>query len=136
MGRVAELHFDPVEREIGEVEWVKVWLNGDRMGIGQRVVQVLDRPEEYRLSQNYPNPFNPGTAIEYEIVEGGAVELGIYNTGGQKVRGLVDAYHESGRYRIEWDGRDEEGIEVSAGVYLYHLRANRFSSIKKMTLVR
>ena len=135
-GRVAELHFDSEEGEIGEVELLSVKLNEDRVGIGQNLVKVLDKPEVYRLSQNYPNPFNPGTAIEYEIVEGGDVELGIYNTRGQKVRGLVDAYRERGRYQVEWDGRDEEGIEVSAGVYLYHLRANRFSCIKKMTLVR
>jgi len=104
--------------------------------LGQRVVQVLDLPGSYVLSQNYPNPFNPGTAIEFEIPEEGDVALGIYNMGGQRVRELVVGYREAGRYRVEWDGKDDVGDEVSAGVYLYELRVNRFSSIRKMTLVR
>jgi len=97
---------------------------------------VMDRPEVYVLSQNYPNPFNPGTAIEYEISERGEVGLVIYNMSGQRVRGLVDGYRAAGRYRVLWDGRDDAGGGVSAGVYLYELRVNRFSSIRKMTLVR
>ena len=135
-GPVLEVVFDVSNVEfLSTLRLERVSLNEGRVpvrieGIGS------ETPMAYRLAQNYPNPFNPGTAIEFEIPEGGAVELGIYNTRGQKVRGLVDAYRERGRYQVEWDGRDEKGIEVSAGVYLYHLRVNRFSSIKKMTLLK
>jgi len=101
------------------------------------VVGVKDSgPAVFSLSQNHPNPFNPETSIGYTIGASSLVKLDIYNVSGQLVRTLVDGYQEQGRHTAVWDGRDESGKKVSAGVYLYRLRAGGFIETKKMMLLQ
>ena len=93
-------------------------------------------PEEYALYQNRPNPFNPVTVIGYDLPEGAEVRLEIYNLLGQRVRSLVNGWQGAGCYKVVWDGRDDEGEEVSAGIYLYRLEAGKLSKARKMVLVK
>ena len=93
-------------------------------------------PSRYKLYQNRPNPFNPVTVIEYELPEDAEVKLGIYDLLGQRVRELVCGRQKAGYYTVRWDGRDDEGREVSAGIYLYRLEAGSFVKTRKMVLVR
>jgi len=93
-------------------------------------------PREFVLSQNYPNPFNPETRIDYQIPAASSVELLIYNTLGQRVRTLVRQSQAPGSYSIHWDGRNQQGIQVTSGVYFYVLRAGTHLAQKKMILIR
>ena len=93
------------------------------------------RPEDFQLLQNYPNPFNSSTLIHYHLTAPGRVELAIYNVLGHKVRTLADTYQEAGRYSVEWEGRDGRGTGLSAGVYIYRLRAAGFAVSARMTLM-
>lgn len=96
-------------------------------------------PTQYILKQNYPNPFNPTTTIRYTIAEfhpNLPVKLEIYNLRGQKIRTLVNTKQPAAAYSIPWDGRDDLGIPVASGVYLYRLRAGNFSQVRKMSLIR
>ena len=55
---------------------------------------------------------------------------------GQRVRELVDHYHEGGRYQIAWDGLDEAGDPMSSGVYLLRLQALGRVETRKMMLMK
>jgi len=90
----------------------------------------------YALLQNYPNPFNPATMIEYELPRAGQIEITIFNLLGEKVRALVNHHQASGQYRVQWDGRDDNGKAVTSGVYLYRLRAENFVQTRKMILAQ
>lgn len=90
----------------------------------------------FHLGQNYPNPFNPTTAISYQLSAISQVKLAIYNLLGQKVRTLVNARQPAGNYDVKWDGRDENGMEVSGGIYFYRLSAGSFQKTRKMVLLR
>ncbi|MEJ2721741.1 MAG: T9SS type A sorting domain-containing protein [bacterium] len=91
------------------------------------------------LYQNYPNPFNPTTTIRYSIKERGRVSLRIYNAAGQLVRTLVDEIQsprEAG-YSVLWNGRNDAGMPVASGVYMYKLTAERgFQDVKKLVLLK
>jgi flagellar hook assembly protein FlgD len=88
------------------------------------------------LFQNYPNPFNPVTQIQYSLPNPVAVSIKVYNTMGQLVTTLVDHYQLAGTYRIEWDGRDEQGNWVSNGLYIYQMHAGSYTQTCKMILVK
>jgi len=90
----------------------------------------------FSLKQNYPNPFNPETIMEYELHKGYQVEITVYNILGQKVRTLVKEFQKAGQHRVQWDGRDEKGKEVSSGIYLYQIKTPDFSQAEKMVLLR
>lgn len=91
-----------------------------------------DRPNAFEVSQNYPNPFSQETAIAYRLPNGGEVIVKIYNILGQEVRTLLIRQQNSGVYQIVWDGRDEFGRKVSAGVYLYQIQTKEGTRVKKM----
>ncbi|MFA6438648.1 MAG: DUF4350 domain-containing protein [Bacteriovoracaceae bacterium] len=93
-------------------------------------------PLDYSLSQNYPNPFNPVTTIHYSISNRGEVKLVIFNVLGQKVRTLVHLQHLIGSYSVTWDGKDNNGILLSSGIYYYQIQANNYRSVKKMTFIK
>ena len=90
----------------------------------------------YALEQNYPNPFNMQTEIEYQLPKNGFVELVIYNMSGQKIRTLVSEDQNAGRYRVRWNGRDDSGVEVSSGVYMYKYKVNDFNQNRKLILIK
>ena len=93
-------------------------------------------PDRYDLSVNVPNPFNPQTTIRYQLPKASSVKLTIYNTAGQVVGILVDEAKPAGTYSVVWDGLDEEGRQVSSGVYLYELKAGGFVKVRSMALIR
>ena len=93
-------------------------------------------PAQFSLLQNYPNPFNPETTILYQLNKGTMVTLKIYNTVGQLIKTLVEKTQAGGIHSINWDGRDEFGMDVASGVYLYQLKSENASEKRKMLLVR
>lgn len=91
-------------------------------------------PAEMTLGPNYPNPFNPETHIRYALPEPARVLLVIYDLTGRKIRTLVDAARPQGYHTARWDGKNEFGLSVGAGIYFYQLRADRQVRTGKMIL--
>ncbi len=99
-----------------------------------------EKPDSVILGLNYPNPFNPETYINFALPEKAMVVIEVYNLLGQKVRTLLVAEKEAGSHHIRWDGKDESGIEVSSGIYIYTIQAisekTKTIQKKRMTLIR
>ena len=93
-------------------------------------------PTEFALQQNYPNPFNPSTTINFDVAASSNVRVRVYNVLGQEVVTLVNGYKETGRHTVQWNGRDALGRQVSSGVYIYRLEADRVSRTKKMLFLK
>ena len=104
------------------------------------ILVEIKPPTTFSLYQNYPNPFNPETVIRYRIPHLDqtkvSVELKIYNLLGDEVRTLVQKDQEAGYYSAKWDGKNNHGEVVSAGTYIYQLRAGNFIKTNKMLLLR
>jgi len=89
-----------------------------------------------RLEQNHPNPFNPSTTIRYALPERAHVRLGVYDAAGREVAVLRDEMQAEGEQEARWDGIDEAGQPLGAGVYFVRLDAGRDTRYAKMTLVK
>ncbi|MEA1972732.1 MAG: T9SS type A sorting domain-containing protein, partial [Candidatus Cloacimonadota bacterium] len=88
------------------------------------------------LNRNYPNPFNPTTAISFSIAEESKVELVIYNVKGQKVKTLANDVMEAGNHSLIWNGETDNGATVGSGMYFYKMKNGRYTSTKKMILIK
>lgn len=94
-------------------------------------------PTEFNLGQNYPNPFNPSTLISFSLPKEAPVTFEVYNMLGVKIRTLMAGESKSaGVYSVSWDGRDNAGVSMPSGVYLYRVSAGSFLASKKMTLLK
>ncbi len=88
-------------------------------------------PIKYTLEQNYPNPFNPATKIKYSIPEEGVVKLKVYNLLGEEIMTLVNSAQKTGRYEVVFDAS-----RFASGVYYYRLETQKYTSVKKMILMK
>lgn len=92
-------------------------------------------PQSFNLYQNYPNPFNPGTIIGFELPYPENVTISIYNITGQKIKTITDGHYQAGYNKVRWDGTNQSGVPVSAGIYFYRIKAGKYSEVKKMVLL-
>ena len=106
-------------------------INSDLTGLGQK-----ELPLTFELMQNYPNPFNLSTMIRFSVPVAADVKLVVYNILGQKVATLADRRFDRGRYNVRWEGRNQNGMPVSSGLYIYRITAGAFISSRKMLLVK
>ena len=96
----------------------------------------LNIPTEFSLNQNYPNPFNPLTTIRYDIPIQGVAKIHIYDVLGRSIKTLKNEFHIPGAYSVNWNGKDDRGQKVSAGVYFYRLSTDGFTKTNKMILLK
>lgn len=95
------------------------------------------RPKFFDLLQNYPNPFNGSTKIEFKLAERSKVDLTIYTFNGKEVRRLImDQGMALGKHGVLWDGKNNNGKEVSSGIYLYVLSTDRNIQTKKLIYLK
>jgi len=99
-------------------------------------------PASFELLPSYPNPLRLAElpkvgVIRFGLPDAAAVRLTIFDVVGRAVRTLIDnkkfnaGYHEAG-----WNGRDDSGRDVSAGIYIYRLETAAFSASRKLILLR
>ncbi len=85
---------------------------------------------------NYPNPFNPITKLRYDLPKDAFVSITIYDMLGNVINNLVSGNQSSGFKSIKWNATNDQGVPVSAGVYLYKIQAGDFVETKKMVLLK
>ena len=93
-------------------------------------------PGRFSLSQNFPNPFNPTTEIKYELPAESLVNITIYDVMGRKINALVNQEQSAGSYSLQWDATNSVGEAVPAGMYIYTIQAGKYTSTKKMVLLK
>ena len=92
--------------------------------------------QSFKLLQNYPNPFNPTTTIEYQIPEGGDVEIQIFSIHGEIVRSFKNSHISSGSFNVVWDGKNNAGNTVASGLYIYKVSFENSIIAKRMTFIK
>jgi len=93
-------------------------------------------PRTSRLLQNVPNPFNPSTQIHFELQRSGQVSLTVFDSAGRRVATLLSAVRDAGQHVVNWDGRNDSGQTVAAGVYHSVLETADGRSSLRMVLVK
>jgi hypothetical protein len=88
------------------------------------------------LKGNYPNPFNPRTTISYSLKESTPVRIDIFNLKGQLVKTLENDTKAAGSHSIVWNGEDQNDQPVSSGVFFYKMTAGKYTSTKKMIMLK
>ncbi|MCA9729733.1 MAG: immune inhibitor A, partial [Candidatus Eisenbacteria bacterium] len=73
------------------------------------------------LSGGFPNPFRTSTHLRCRIPEAGVYGLTIHDPNGRVVRTLLNAPLTAGRSEVVWNGDDDQGRSVPAGVYYARL---------------
>jgi hypothetical protein len=129
----------------------RMWYAGTDGGIWQTghatAPDLTDVPEEpggsadgaglCKLYQNAPNPFRASTTIRYAVAVSTSVRLEVIDLAGRRVRLLVSGDEvEAGSHVASWDGRDDAGRKLGAGLYFCRLESLGAVRSRRMVLIR
>ncbi len=95
-----------------------------------------DLPAAVELAGNFPNPFNPSTVISFGLPVAQPVSLNVYDVHGHRVRTLASGTLEAGYHQVSWNGRDDRGLLMASGVYLYRLESREGVLRGKMLMIK
>lgn len=93
-------------------------------------------PKAVALQPAYPNPARGPATISFQLPAKGRVRLEVFNIVGQRIKILANREFEAGYHKLAWNGRDEQGREVSNGIYFYKLEAGQARLTSKLVILR
>jgi hypothetical protein len=101
----------------------------------ERTAGVPPSIEDIHMIAAYPNPFDDHTTVVIGDASHGDAELAIFDLLGREIRKLHAVQDASNELRSYWNGRDEAGETVPAGVY-YFLVKTRDGMLKGIVVRR
>jgi len=90
----------------------------------------------FSLGLSRPNPAGARAEFSYAVAVEAPVVLRVFDPSGRAVRTLVHETVPPGAYTASWDGTDDGGRAVSAGVYFYQLRSGGRTVTRHLSWVR
>jgi len=132
-----------IRKQLFEDKLVQIAVEADNLDMGTIVILPdtsseadITKPIITALKANFPNPFNPTTTIAFQMAHQGRVVIDVYNIKGQRVKSLVDAVYGNGEHKVVWNGSDDNGHDVSSGIYFYRMSCEGYVGVKKMVMVK
>ena len=81
---------------------------------------------------NFPNPFNEETTLRVHGLKQKSASIDIYNVKGQRVKTITNLEIKGGNSEVVWNGFDEDGKNLSSGLYFVKINSNNQSVMKKV----
>jgi hypothetical protein len=88
------------------------------------------------LLRVWPNPTRPRATVSFALAAPGSVRLSVYDVAGRHVRCLARGVHDAGLHDVSWDGCDDGGARLAAGIYLVRVETGQGAASRKVTLLR
>ena len=83
-----------------------------------------------------PNPSTGQVLILYQLSKTSTVTLEIFDASGSLVRHLSEGPRKAGSHSVRWSGRDDEGREMPAGVYLTRVTTAEGTTTGRVVLAK
>jgi hypothetical protein len=103
-----------------------------KIGISTESVSEMPGGQKFGLGSIFPNPFDQSTMINYSIPEQCDISLKIYDINGRLIKVLHEGKQPGGKYSVIWDGQDDSGNQISAGMYFIKLNSSGFNQSMKL----
>ncbi len=121
----------------GEYVYIAHNLHIYRMHVGP---VANDDPTPPAVTNNitcYPNPFRGSTNITIKQIDNSPTTVAVYNLRGQLISTVVNNQELSpGEHSFSWDGKNDNGQSVAAGIYFFKMISGKYSATRKMLLLR
>ena len=92
--------------------------------------------KSFNLYQNYPNPFNNRTIISFYLNEMQDVDFKIYDLLGALIINEHLGVLPAGKNQITWTASDQNGQQLSSGIYYYQIQGNEELKTRKLVLLK
>ncbi len=114
-----------------------VYKSDNYLGVGEEGNQdKSELPQEYDLVNVFPNPFNMSTRIRVKFSKAEESFLHIYNINGQLVKSFNIQPVSTGYHDITWNGTDNNGSQLTSGIYFVQFTDREKTEIHKIVLIK
>ncbi len=114
----------------------RLYAIGSPIGIEEDYAPSSHIPASFVLNPARPNPFATVTGFRFGLAQRGMMSLSIRSSTGAAVRTLATGLREPGWHTAVWDGCDNTGGRVPAGIYFCRLDVGEFTATQKLVLQR
>jgi hypothetical protein len=101
-----------------------------------REAQGPQVPRITAMQSATPNPFRGSVSLGFALAQASRVQFDVYSVDGRRVKSVASGAFDAGDYSFSWDGRDEGGNAMSAGVYYARLVAGSAKFTRTITLLK
>lgn len=106
----------------------------DTLGVKEHVTLPLNNAGV--LEAPAPNPFTRAVTIAFAIAHQEHVACAVYDVSGRRVTTLTNRTFTAGRHELVWDGNDDNGRAVPAGIFVVRIETGSFSAQEKILHVK
>jgi ligand-binding sensor domain-containing protein len=99
-------------------------------------LKISQTPKTNNIFLHFPAPFRGNASISYSVANKGNVSFAVYSLAGKRIKMLLNETKSAGTYAVSWDGKDETGHPLPAGVYICDFVCGKTRVSEKMNLVR
>ena len=92
-------------------------------------------PERTAFLGARPTPFRGSTSLAFDLAHEAEVTIEVWNVRGARVRGLAHGTMAAGRHAMSWDGRDDAGRRLAAGLYWVRFAGDGVRKVAKAVIV-
>ena len=100
------------------------------------IEDINSLPTTFTVLPAYPNPFNPSTTIRYGLDSDSDVSIQIYDISGKLISTLINAAQVQGWHSVLWNGTNQFGEQVPAGLYLSKITSGGKVKTAKLMLLK
>ncbi len=93
-------------------------------------------PRVLAVGRIRPNPFSLHAAFSVSLDRDGPYRVRVYRADGSLVRTLADSHGRAGISPFIWNGTDDRGNPVAAGLYFFELRSGGRVRVQKAVLLK
>jgi len=98
---------------------------------------TVNSTNELLLERNVFKPLEEALLdINFKMIADAHALCEIYDTAGHKILTLADDFYTGGWTTLQWDGKDDSGLDTGSGVYLVTLTTDHSNLYKKVIIVR
>ena len=94
------------------------------------------QPESFDIHPAYPNPFNMSTTIRFQMYKLSSIKISVYDINGRLVNTILNSNLMPGTYKVNWNGKDSKGEDISSGVYFAVVKSSDFVSTLKLVVIK
>ena len=125
-GLVVGLPFDGSAPDIGRFEFAESATSTEGV--------LPANAEAISIASVFPNPFVDVSRIEIDLDRSELLGIKIYDILGREVRSYPEKQQPAGKITFEWNGRDDSGGKLSAGVYFIRAQAGHQARTARVVL--
>ena len=124
------------EYRLGDVDYNGVVTYHSTRAVTADQTPLAADVKKFTVMPAYPNPFNPSTTIRYGIETNSNVNIQIYDITGKLINTLINQEQTQGWHSIIWNGTNQHGKQVPAGIYLSRVISGTNIKTNKLMLLK